>query len=146
MKSMLVKEITVAECYPIRLAVLRPGKTLADCRFNHDEDSNTFHLGVFYGDDLACIGSFYTQKHPAFSEQYQWQLRGMATLPEYRGKGLGRALLLEAFKLLEEKGIEIFWCNARTSATDFYLKMGLTIQGREFILPKIGPHVVMFRR
>ena len=142
----LVKKIPVEETYPIRLAVLRPNKTLKDCIFTHDEDKSTFHLGVFVDDQLACIGSFYFQKHPYFKEEDQCQLRGMATLHEYQGKGLGTMLLRKAFEIFLDNGIELFWCNARTSAMPFYQKLELVTIGGEFEVPEIGPHYVMYCR
>jgi predicted GNAT family N-acyltransferase len=37
------------------------------------------------------------------------------------------------------------WCNARTPAVGLYAREGFAIEGEEFELPEIGPHVVMTR-
>lgn len=141
-----VKEISLQETYPIRLTVLRPNKTLADCVFAHDEDRSTFHLGVFVEDKLVCTGSFYMQKHPYFKDEDQCQLRGMATLPEYQGKGMGKRLIQKALELLFARNLELFWCNARSTAIGFYQGQGLQTIGNEFEVSGIGPHYVMYCR
>jgi hypothetical protein len=35
------------------------------------------------------------------------------------------------------------WCNARTPARGFYERAGFAVEGEEFELPEIGPHVLM---
>ncbi len=142
----LIKEINANQTYPIRLAVLRPTKTLADCVFTHDDDESTFHLGAFLENDLACIGSLYQQKHTLFKESNQWQLRGMATLPQYVGKGLGSTLLKNTVEILLKKDTNLLWCNARSSAVAFYQKAGFSIVGEEFLIADVGPHYVMYLR
>ena len=42
--------------------------------------------------------------------------------------------------LTKETQSEILWCNARTTAFEFYEKMGFTIVGDEFDIPNLGPH------
>jgi GNAT superfamily N-acetyltransferase len=74
-----------------------------------------------------------------------FQLRGMATLPEVRGAGFGRALLDACVAAARENGAAILWCNARTSAADFYAKNGWRIVGAEFDIPTVGPHFRMSR-
>jgi GNAT superfamily N-acetyltransferase len=69
----------------------------------------------------------------------------MATLPEVRGAGFGRALLDACVAAARENGAAILWCNARTSAADFYAKNGWRIVGAEFDIPTVGPHFRMSR-
>ncbi|HZK81548.1 MAG TPA: GNAT family N-acetyltransferase [Humisphaera sp.] len=77
-----------------------------------------------------------------------WQLRGMATSPEYRGKGLGRAMLALADNdLLADPLIpRMLWCNARVPAVGFYETLGWTVVSHEFEIPTAGPHVRMVRK
>ena len=81
--------------------------------------------------------------HDLIGEQYQ--LRGMATLPEHIGLGYGRALVLKAEKLLSEKNIGKIWCNARVSALGFYKSVNYKIKGDCFIVDKIGEHYMMYK-
>lgn len=138
--------ISASETHQLRHQVLRPHQTLADCVYAHDEDADTFHVGSFDGEKLVSIGSFYTQKSDLFLEEQQYQLRGMATDPEYRGKGAGAALILFSIQELQKRDCSLLWCNARLVAVGFYEKLGFSIIGEEFDIPTIGPHYVMFLR
>ena len=69
----------------------------------------------------------------------------MATHPAYRGRGAGRLLVEHALRLLQERGADLLWCNARLIAVPFYARLGFQVQGPEFDIPGIGPHHVMGR-
>lgn len=139
-----IREISAEETYEIRLEVLRKGIDLpAD--FSGDFDIDTFHLGVFEDTDLMGICSFMKTENPIF-ETAQYQLRGMATKLEVRGKGYGKQMLLKAFDILKEKEVQILWCNAREVAFSFYLKLGFIKQGNMFDMPKIGKHYCLFKK
>ena len=97
----LVKEISAEETYDIRLKVLRNGVDLP-CQFDGDFDKDTFHLGVFEDNQLVGISSFAKTNKSQFDDE-QYQLRGMATLPETRGKGYGKLMLQKSFDLLKRE-------------------------------------------
>ena len=80
-----------------------------------------------------------------FTEK-QFQLRGMATKENYQGKGFGKMLMTKSEELLKEKEVIIVWCNARIVALDFYKKQGFIIIGKEFDIPQIGGHFVMYKK
>ena len=62
-----------------------------------------------------------------------YRLRGMATEPSEQGKGYGKMVLNSVMDYLsKETESEILWCNARTSAFEFYEKMGFIKQGNLF--------------
>ncbi len=69
----------------------------------------------------------------------------MATLEEYRGRGVGKNLLNEAFLIIKERQGDALWCNARTNAIGFYEKLGFSVVGDEFEIEGVGPHFVMVR-
>jgi GNAT superfamily N-acetyltransferase len=85
----MIRFIQADDVLPIRNEVLREGKlTLDQCRFAGDEAEGAFHLGYFNNGKLVCIASFHAQNHEKYAGK-GFQLRGMATLKEYRGKGIG---------------------------------------------------------
>lgn len=131
--------------HPLRLMVLRPGGTLADCQWPIDTVSEAFHLAVDDGDARICVASFQPAPHPTLLANAPWQLRGMATHPEHRGRGAGRLLVEYALQLLRERGADLLWCNARIVAVPFYTRLGFQVQGPAFNIPGIGPHHVMGR-
>ncbi|RFZ95304.1 GNAT family N-acetyltransferase [Mucilaginibacter conchicola] len=140
----MIKFITADDVLPIRNTVLREGKlTLDECRFVNDDAEDTFHLGYFVGDELACIASFHPQGYEKF-EGKAYQLRGMATLEKYRGKGYGNMLVNFAITYLRGQKVNYMWCNARKKAVPFYLGVGFEIVSPEFDIPDIGPHHVMY--
>lgn len=142
---MEVKRISARDTYPIRHKVLRPNGTIESCIFDGDDDELTFHLGAFHNGKLVSIASFYFENQKSFTQEheYQYRLRGMATLPDFRGHGYSSALLKTAFPLIKQNQCQFLWCNARTSARGFYEKVGFVATGDEFEIPQIGPHILM---
>lgn len=123
--------------------MLRPHGTLEDCIFRGDTDEMTFHLGAFVDKKLVSVASFYFENSPKFQDQYQYRLRGMATLPEYQGQGLSSALLKTAFPVIKQNQCTLLWCNAREKAIGYYEKVGFVPHGELFSVPQIGKHILM---
>lgn len=140
---MEVLRINATDTYRIRHQVLRPNGTLKDCEFKGDKDDLTFHLGAFVEKKLVSVASFYFEKHPDIEGQYQFRLRGMATLPEHRAHGHSSALLRTAFPLIKQNLCQVLWCNAREVAIGFYENIGFKKHGHIFEVPETGPHQLM---
>lgn len=139
-----IERIKVEKTYPLRKEILRKGMTLTH-KMPGDEDKDSLHLGLFYNEELVCVGSFMKNRKEDFSG-LQYQLRGMATSEKEQGRGFGKLLMKDAELILEKEGVEVVWCNARTHATGFYKKLGYKIVGEVFEVPQVGPHFVMFKR
>ncbi|TDG35150.1 GNAT family N-acetyltransferase [Pedobacter changchengzhani] len=138
----MIKFIHPTEVLPLRSLVLRNGKAFNQCVFNGDTDFNTFHLGYIVNGQIKCIASFMpTSNLP--TEDKVWQLRGMATHPDFSGKGYGKALVNFSIDHAKQKNIDYLWCNARASAVPFYQKLGFLIDSEEFQIPDIGSHFKM---
>ena len=142
---MKVLRINASDTYQIRNLVLRPGRPVEDCYFTHDDDEQTFHLGAFIDSQLVSVASFYFERNETLEDEYQYRLRGMATLPEHRGKGLSSSLLKTAFPIIKQNFCKLLWCNARSEAQGFYQKVGFEKVGEEFEIPTVGPHYMMFK-
>ncbi|MDP9077334.1 MAG: GNAT family N-acetyltransferase [Bacteroidota bacterium] len=139
----MIKFISLYDLLSIRNEVLRAGQlTPEECIFPSDNSQGVFHLGYYVEEELACIGSFHPQSYDGF-EGTGYQLRGMATIEKYRGKGLGNQLLNFAIVYLRGQKANYLWCNARKTASQFYLNTGFEIVSAEFEVPGIGPHYVM---
>jgi GNAT superfamily N-acetyltransferase len=140
----MIKFISVDELLPIRNIVLREGKLTNDeCCFPTDKIEGAFHLGYYVNDELACVASFHPQQYGDF-QGTGYQLRGMATLEAYRGRGVGNQLLNFAIVYLRGQKVNYIWCNARKKAIPFYHNTGFEIISPEFDVPNIGPHHVMY--
>jgi GNAT superfamily N-acetyltransferase len=141
----MIRAITAAETITVRWPILRPGFPRETAVFDGDDAPATLHLGAFDGERPVGVASIYLAACPAKPDvSPAWQLRGMATLPEVRGAGFGKALLDACVAAARERGAAILWCNARTSAADFYARNGWRIVGEEFDIPTVGPHFRMF--
>ncbi|MFD1294414.1 GNAT family N-acetyltransferase [Lutibacter holmesii] len=136
-----IKKISAEDTYAIRLEVLRENIPLP-YKFNGDFDENTFHLGAFSNNKLIAVSSFMSMSKTEF-KGLQYQLRGMATLQSFHGKGAGKLMVKKAVELLKANSIDVLWCNAREVAVPFYLKQGFTVVGELFDIEFVGPHYVM---
>jgi predicted GNAT family N-acyltransferase len=141
-----VRPINAAETWPLRQSVLRPDRPLAAAQFPGDDLPTTKHFGAFQGNDLVGIASLFLAEMPEHPGVGALQLRGMATAPTVRGAGFGRALVAGCVAFAAASGKQMIWCNARTSAVEFYRKLGWEILGAEFEVPDVGPHFHMWRR
>lgn len=144
-----VEHINAAETRELRRVVLRPNQPPDACVYPGDDAPESIHLGI-RGDDgnLIAVASFYREPTPdGPSAERQLRIRGMAVLPEHRGRGLGRALVDAglAVAIRQSPPPTLVWCNARTTAAGYYAKLGFFPQGDEFEIEGIGPHYVMAR-
>jgi predicted GNAT family N-acyltransferase len=69
----------------------------------------------------------------------------MAVLKEWRGKGVGSAMLRRLLEETKKRHIQQAVLNAQTVAAGFYKKFGFQVEGEEFIDAGI-PHVKMVRK
>jgi GNAT superfamily N-acetyltransferase len=143
-KPIDVRSAQADEVIDVRHAVLRQGRPRDTAVFDGDMSPSTRHWvaersGLVIG-VVTVIQS--EQPEPCDSPRPRWQLRGMANLPEYRGQGLGVALLHATHADVGEP----MWCNARQGVAGFYAKHGWTAAGEPFDVPLIGPHVRMVWR
>ena len=90
------------------------------------------------------MATFLKNKNDVFSESNQYQLRGMAILPQFQGSKLGKKLLFKAEDILG--GNVLLWFNARESAQGFYSKYGYEVSGTAFEIEGIGRHFLMFKK
>jgi predicted GNAT family N-acyltransferase len=139
------KIIKPQETYPLRLGVLWPHfERLDQCGIDVDEVEGTFHVGAFKDGEVVSIATFLVQKSINFEEEKQYRLRAMATSPKVRGESFGKEVIDFAIKELKKRKIKILWCDARKVALGFYEKMGFTVIGDYYDVPKIGAHKLMF--
>lgn len=142
----MIRKILAEETYPLRQKVLRPGRPLKECFFEGDLEKETFHLGYFDKDELLAVATYVARKNAFFDTPVQYQLRGMAVLPEHRGNKLGEKLLLKGEELIKKKEPEtLLWFNARERAVGFYKKYGYHTIGDPFMIPNVCMHIVMYK-
>lgn len=101
--------------------------------FEWDElDASAIHLlALFDNQPVACLRIIDYHK-----------IGRMAVLKEWRGLGLGNALLLEAIKICKVHGSKSMHLSAQTHAIKFYRKAGFKVTSVEYCDVHI-PHVDM---
>nr|WP_262710720.1 GNAT family N-acetyltransferase [Algibacter onchidii] len=100
-------------------------------------------MGLYSNNNIIGVVSFFKNTHKTIFGPNQYQLRGMAVLEEFQGRGLGTKLLKFGENILKEKNIDIVWCNAREIAVPFYNKNNYKTTGEPFTIQSIGIHYVM---
>lgn len=149
----MIRSIGHLETRLLRHNVLRPHQRPEDLFFTGDDAADTGHFGAFDSNGgLVGVASVYRTAadpsraavSPLIVGDRAWQLRGMATDPSVRGQGKGGELLLACLAHASALGGAALWCNARSSVRGFYERFGLRVEGPEFSLPNIGPHLWMW--
>ena len=156
------------ELVPLRHTVLRTGLPVFDAYFPGDELPTTLHLGAFTASaQVVCCGTYVVQPfssvHPGVTkEQAKYaagryevteledrpahRLRGMATDADYRGTGVGQALLAFSERLIRSQSEQrLLWCDARLPAIRFYEKLGWRVVSDRYFVPTAGPHHRMLK-
>jgi predicted GNAT family N-acyltransferase len=139
----VVGTATSAETLPLRAAILRPNGDPA--AMPGDDDPGTVHLAARTPDGrIVGVVRFSPAPCPWRPEaRAPWQLRGMATDPEVRGAGAGRALVDEGLRRMTERGADLVWCHAREVAVGFYERVGFAVVTEPYEKPPIGTHLGM---
>jgi ribosomal protein S18 acetylase RimI-like enzyme len=140
----MVRPITTGDTLALRHLVLRPDKPAEALVYPGDDAPGTLHVAA--RDDAGAIVGIATvseEPHPRDPRPGDWRIRGMATAPEIRGRGIGAELLRACVDHARERGGTRVWCNARTPAIGLYERAGFVVESEEFEIAGIGPHVVM---
>ena len=143
---MLIKKVNAFDIRKIRHRNLRQGKPFSTTAYKKDNEKKTFHLACIYNNVTISCATFYPENNKFFPNEKSYRLRGMATDTEYRKRGIGKKILLQAFEEIKKKKGTLLWCNARLSAVEFYKKLGLQTIGKEFDISDIGPHYLMYKK
>ena len=135
-----IRRLDAETVRPLRHAVLRgPERPLTESCYPQDDEEETVHLAVLQGGVVVACSTFFPEAHDGTPA---WRLRGMATDPAHRGRGLGGALLEVGVGLAEAAGVPVVWCNARTVVLPFYRRHGFETVGEEFVTAGGVPHYV----
>lgn len=98
--------------------------------FNEEElkaESAEIHLGLMQHENLLAVLSL----KPISTKEVK--MRQVAVAPDFQQKGLGRQLVEYSETVAQSRGYQTMSLHARDTAVPFYLKLGYTIQGDEFL-------------
>lgn len=140
MSTVRIERVGVQATYDLRARVLRQGRPV---QITGDDAPSAIHLAALLDDRVVGVVRFQPQTCPWRDAEYAWQLRGMATDPEVRGIGAGRALVAEGLVQISRAGADLVWCDAREAAVGFYEKIGFTVVSDPYDMPPVGLHLGM---
>ena len=143
---MLIKKVNAFDIRKIRHRNLRQGKPFSTTAYKKDNEKKTFHLACIHNNITISCATFYPESNKFFPNEKSYRLRGMATDTEYRKRGIGKKILLQAFEEIKKKKGTLLWCNARLIAVEFYKKLGLQTIGKEFDISDIGPLYLIYKK
>lgn len=140
-----LKKVSDREVLPLRHRILRAGRPFEEAVFEGDTDQGTFHLGVFYLQELVAVVTMMKRSSPRLLsvQGAAYQLRGMAVMEDFRKRGVGKAAVEAAEVFTLKEGGETIWMNAREGAASFYTRLGYQPEGGRFEIPGVGPHFFM---
>jgi len=141
--GIVIRRGKLEEIIDLRWKILRAGLPRETAYFDGDREETTRHfVAASDGEIFGCV----TILRRAWQDKPAWQLRGMAVDTGLQRTGIGRRLLAEVERTVRAEKFSLqLWCNARTSATLFYRKLGWQIVGEQFAIPSAGPHYKMTR-
>jgi GNAT superfamily N-acetyltransferase len=141
-----VERVAADVTYPLRQQVLRPGGPPAAARFDIDNEPSTASFAARTPDgEVVATAVVYPETCPWLPDRAgAWRLRGMATAPERRGRGIGTRVLRAALAHVAASGGDLVWCNARVPARGLYERTGFRAHGMPWEDPEIGPHIAMW--
>jgi GNAT superfamily N-acetyltransferase len=140
-----VRRADAAELIDLRHAILRAGLPRDTAVFLGDDEPASRHVAAV--DALGRVIGCATAIARPWLDQPAFQVRGMATHPDFRGAGVGRAMLEVLESLLAEQRVtREIWCDARVPAVGFYERIGWRVSSDPFVIPSAGPHVKMTKQ
>ncbi|MFD2145625.1 GNAT family N-acetyltransferase [Mucilaginibacter antarcticus] len=140
----MIKFVSVEDVLALRSSELRSGKIAPkDMRYPTDNAEGSLHLGYFIKGQLVSILSMHRQHYGQYKGE-GYQMRGVATIEQFRGQGIGTKMLNFALIYLQGQKANYLWCNGRKRALKFYQSAGFEIVSGEFELPPAGLHHVLY--
>ncbi|NCD70648.1 GNAT family N-acetyltransferase [Mucilaginibacter agri] len=118
-----IEQITPQLTWRLRRDELYPGEYMFNMEM--DEDQHGWHFGGFLDNKLVAVVSL-------FKDGTDFQFRKLAVQADKQGQGLGGQLLQYITEFAQSEGGTRLWCNARSTATQFYVKAGFTSTGEVF--------------
>ena len=118
-----IEQIIPYLTWQLRRDVLYPGEMKHNMCM--DEDEHGIHFGAFKDNQLVGVVSL-------FQKGTDFQFRKLAVDSSVQKMGIGNNLLQYITTYAQQNGGTCIWCNARTSATGFYLKADFAQTGKFF--------------
>ncbi|MER6975176.1 GNAT family N-acetyltransferase [Nocardioides sp. NPDC000445] len=137
-----------SDTYPLRAAVLHGGAPPEAAKVAGDDHPGviTFAARDVDGAVVGCAGLF-PERCPDLPDHHGqgWRVRRVATAPEWRGRGVGAAVVSAVIAHAEDRGPGLVWCNATPSGQRLFARAGFEQLGEPWVDQEFGPNVRMWR-
>lgn len=135
---MNVRRIPASLTHDLRHRILRPDQAPHELARPGDDDADTSHFGAYDGDRLVAVATIMREPEP--DGPGDWRIRGVATEPDARGRGFGRAVIEACVTHARDHGARCVWLNGRVPSEAFYRALGFRAVGEPFDTPPSGMH------
>ena len=122
-KMISIEQISPENTWRLRRDILYPNQKMFEMEM--DEDTHGIHFGAFKDDKMVGVVSL-------FQKDTDFQFRKFAVDASEQKMGIGSGLLQYITDYATGNGGTRIWCNARSTATGFYLKAGFVQTGELF--------------
>jgi len=144
--NLTIKLIKSNELLFLRSKILRNNIDPNDCKFEGDDDVDSYHLGAFISKKLVGGVSLINNECDRIKIDKCYQMRGLCIDHEYQNEGIGKKLVYNVEHRLKELKIKNVWMNARDSAINFYLKLNYINSDIKYSIGQIGLHYLMHKQ
>jgi GNAT superfamily N-acetyltransferase len=133
-----IRRIAARDTIALRDSVLRPDLPPGGSHYPGDDTPDTLHLGIYVTDSaqsmLTAVATLCREPMPGEKTSSSWRLRGMATLPQYRGGGFGKQLAQRCITYAAQQRGTLVWCTSRVATVPFYSALGFAECSNPFSL------------
>ncbi len=144
-----IVEVTVEEVRPLRSRYLLPDHPEEAVVFQSDEHPTARHFAAKDADGrIVGVGSLCFVDRVAGQAPFGspgMRMRGLAVEDDYRGQGVGAALVAHMLEIGREAGIAEGWATAPIRNLRFFRKHKFKTMSAEFDVVGLGPHLVIAR-
>ena len=144
--NLTIKLIKSNELLFLRSKILRNNINPNDCRFQGDNDLDSYHLGAFISNKLVGAVSLINNKCEKMKIENCYQMRGLCVDDSFQNRGIGKKLVKKVEEKLKKLKIDNVWMNARESAIQFYLNLNYTNTSIKYSIGQIGLHFLMYKK
>jgi N-acetylglutamate synthase-like GNAT family acetyltransferase len=128
----LVHRVAPAALVPLRHAVLRPDEPLSSLRLHGEDDPRSAHFAVLdEGRRVVACASVIPEGGPD-----AWRIRSVATDPQHRGRGFGRAVVRACIAHAQREGATRVWLQTTPQVAPWYEAQGFAREGEPYTMER----------
>lgn len=140
-----VRMISLAEAQHLRHRFLRPDDPIEAVIYDGDDHPQSVHFGAFVQGRLIGVMSAFPRPFAPDPAPDDWQLRGLAIVPEFRRAGHATQLLRAGIAHVHSHNGLRAWSFVRLAIVPLLRSLGFQeVPGDVVVDPKTGPHHLMW--